>query len=73
MRYLEEVALQADEIQALKLHDVDNFNQTEAADKMKISQPTFNRILNSAYAKIADGLIHGKAIRLESLEIVSGR
>ncbi len=46
-------------------------NQTEAADKMKISQPTFNRILNSAYTKIADGLIHGKAIRLESLKDLS--
>jgi len=71
MRHLEEVALRVDEIQAIKLHDVDDLNQTEAADKMKISQPTFNRILNSAYTKIADGLIHGKAIRLESLKDLS--
>ena len=68
MRYLKEVVLQADEVQAIKLHDVDDLNQTEAATRMKISQPTFNRILNSAYAKIADGLIHGKAIQLESLK-----
>ena len=66
LRMLEEVVLRADELEALKLHDVDGLEQTKAAEKMKISQPTFARILDSAYKKIADALIKGKAIRIES-------
>ena len=65
MRLLEEVILGADEIEAVKLYEVDNVSQTIAAEKMKISQPTFARILDSANQKIADALINGKAIRVE--------
>ena len=62
---LEEVCLLSDEVEALKLHDVDNLEQIEAAQRMKISQPTFGRILNAAYKKIANAIITGKAIRIE--------
>lgn len=61
---IEEVILETDEIEALKLHDVNQLNQNKAAKEMKISQPTFARILNSAYKKLADGIINGKAIKL---------
>ncbi len=43
--------LKHDEVEALKLHDVDGLEQIKAAEKMKISQPTFARILDSAYKK----------------------
>ena len=52
MRYLEEVVLEKDELEALKLHDVDELDQTAAAEKMGISQPTFARTLNKVYKKI---------------------
>jgi len=65
MRHLDEVVLERDELEAIKLHDVDNLEQIEAAKKMKISQPTFGRILDSAYKKIANAIIFGKAIRIE--------
>lgn len=65
LRFLEEVVLGADELEALKLYEVDNFQQKEAAQKMGISQPTFARILGSANKKIATALIEGKAIRME--------
>lgn len=65
MRFLEEIILEKDELEALKLHDVDNLDQIEACKKMKISQPTFGRILDSTYKKIAKALIQGKAIRIE--------
>jgi predicted DNA-binding protein (UPF0251 family) len=65
LRHLGEVVLGHDEIEALKLHDVDGLDQIGAAKKMKISQPTFGRILDSAYKKIANALIKGKAIRIE--------
>jgi len=64
LRELEEVILLPDELEALKLYEIDNLEQTEAAEKMKISQPTFARILNSTHKKIAEALIKGKAIRI---------
>ena len=66
LRMLEEVVLKADELEALKLYDVDGLEQTKAAEKMKISQPTFARILDSANKKIAEALVKGKAIRIET-------
>lgn len=65
LRHLEEVVLEPDEIEALKLHDIDGLEQIQAAKKMKISQSTFARILDSTYKKIAEGIIQGKAIRVE--------
>ncbi len=65
LRMLEEINLLPDELEALKLHDVDGLEQIDAAKKMNISQPTFGRILNSAYKKISGAIIKGKAIRIE--------
>ena len=65
LRMLEETVLLADELEALKLYEVDGLEQTAAAKKMKISQPTFARLLGSANKKIAQAIIKGKAIRIE--------
>lgn len=65
LRMLSEVVLLPDELEALKLHDVDNLEQIEAAKKMGISQSTFARTLDRAYKKMAQALIKGKAIRVE--------
>jgi len=65
MRLLEEVIISADELEALKLYEVDGLAQTKAAEKMKISQPTFARILDGANKKIVEAIINGKAIRIE--------
>ena len=62
---LEEVILERDELEALKLHDVDGLEQIEAAKKMDISQPTFGRILDGTYKKIARAIVKGLAIRIE--------
>ncbi len=61
---LEEEELFHDELEALKLHDVDGLDQIEAAKKMKVSQPTFGRILDKAYKKIAIAIVKGKAIKI---------
>jgi predicted DNA-binding protein (UPF0251 family) len=65
LQRLEEVVLLADELEAFKLHDGDGLEQTEAAAKMGISQPTFARIIDQAHQKIAAAIINGKAIRIE--------
>ena len=66
LRRLEEIELKTDEIEAIKLKYIDNYEQIQAAEKMNISQSTFQRILASANKKIADALIHGKAIKIEN-------
>ncbi len=65
MSELEEVTLKMDEYESIKLKDFNEFDQTKCAEKMQISQPTFNRILNQARKKISDAIINGKAIRIE--------
>jgi len=65
LRMLEEVALSPEELEALKLYEVDGLGQIEAAGEMKISQPTFARTLESAQKKVAQAIIKGKAIRIE--------
>ncbi len=65
LKELEEVELLADEIEAIKLYLVDGLDQTQSAEKMGISQPTFARTVDSACKKVADALINGKAIKIE--------
>ena len=62
---LEEVVLTVEEFESLRLKDVNDMDQVDAAKKMNVSQPTFNRILNSARKKIATAITEGKAIKIE--------
>jgi predicted DNA-binding protein (UPF0251 family) len=66
LRFLEEVILENDELEALKLYEVDKLDQITSARWMKISQPTFARILDSAHKKIASALVYGQAIRIQT-------
>lgn len=67
-RFLEEVKLGVDEIEALRLVDLLSLGQVEAAGKMKVSQSTIQRILKSARKKISEALVFGKAIKVEGGE-----
>jgi len=62
---LEQVTLTLDEVEALRLADLNGLYHEQAAAEMKISRPTFSRIVEEARRKVADALIHGKALRLE--------
>lgn len=53
-----------DELEALRLADVENLSQAKAAALMDVSQPTFNRILSGARTKVARCLLDGDAIRM---------
>lgn len=64
MRRLRTVELSLEEIESYRLRHIDNLEQKEAAVRMHTSQSTYQRILSSAYKKIADALINGKAIRI---------
>jgi predicted DNA-binding protein (UPF0251 family) len=62
---LEEVVLTVDELEAIRLTDLEGLYQAEAAEKMSISRQTLGRILDSAHKKIADVLVHGKALLIK--------
>jgi predicted DNA-binding protein (UPF0251 family) len=62
---LQEVVLTLDELEALRLADLEGLYQEQAAERMGISRPTLGRILTTAHKKVAEALIRGKAIRLE--------
>ena len=61
---LKEVELAADEMEALRLADVEDLYHTEAAKRMKVSRQTFDRIVRRAHAKVAQALVHGRALRV---------
>ena len=65
LRILEEVLISIEEAEAIRLKDIEDLDQEHSAEKMNISRPTFQRVLESARKKIADALINGKAIRIE--------
>jgi predicted DNA-binding protein (UPF0251 family) len=69
---LEEVHLTLDEFEAIKLADFEALYQEQAAGKMNVSRQTFGRIIDSAHRKIADVLIHGKALKIEGGEVEIG-
>ncbi len=65
VRALDEVVMTLDEFEAIRLADLNGLYQEQAADEMRISRPTFSRIVESAHRKLADALVHGKALRIE--------
>jgi len=64
LRILEEVELTAEEAECLRLKNIEELNQKKCAEKMKTSPTTFQRILSSAYKKMSDAIINGKAIKI---------
>ena len=59
------VVIELDELEALRLSDCLGLYHEEAAARMNISRPTFSRIIERARRKVADALLHGKALRFE--------
>jgi len=62
---LQHVNLTVDELEAIRLADLEGLYQEQAAVKMKVSRQTFGRILESAHKKIADALVNGKALLIK--------
>jgi predicted DNA-binding protein (UPF0251 family) len=62
---LEEINLTLDELEAVRLADLEGLYQVDAAKKMDISRQTFGNIINSAHRKVADVLLNTKALKIE--------
>jgi predicted DNA-binding protein (UPF0251 family) len=74
VRVLERVPLELDEFEALRLADCLSLSHHKAAERMRVSRATFSRIVAAARHKVADALMHGKAIVImsENLENKTG-
>lgn len=64
-RELEENILKIEELEALRLKDLEDLDQEQCAERMEISRQTFQRILNAARRKMVDAIVNGKAVRIE--------
>jgi uncharacterized protein len=68
---LEQVAMTLDELEAIKLADLEGLYQEQAAARMGVSRPTFGRIVTTAHRKVAEALVWGKALRIEGGVVAS--
>jgi uncharacterized protein len=59
------VTVTLDEFESIRLADSEGLYQEEAARRMKVSRPTFGRIVDAAHRKVADALVNGKALKIE--------
>jgi len=70
---LEQVVLDVDEFEAIRLVDYEGLHLEDAARKLNVSRATCARIIDSAHHKIGTALTHGHAIRIEGGSFVLGK
>ncbi|NVD08477.1 DUF134 domain-containing protein [Vibrio sp. JPW-9-11-11] len=61
---LNQINLLADELEAIRLADLEALSQLEAATRMGVSRQTFGNIVKRARAKVAQSLVLGQAIMI---------
>lgn len=64
LRNLEVEEISVEELEALRLKNIKDLDQNRCAEKMNISQSTFQRLLSTAYKKVSQALIEGRAIKI---------
>jgi len=64
------VTLGIDELEALRLADLDGLYQEAAAERMGISRPTFARVLSRARATVIDALVNEKPLLIAGGPVV---
>ncbi len=62
---LPRVTLLYEELEALRLADLEGLTQAEAAERMQVSRSTFQRILEAGHRKVAMALTRGSALFIE--------
>ncbi|MBC2581714.1 DUF134 domain-containing protein [Clostridium sp. DJ247] len=61
---IEDITIKVEELEAMRLKDIEELNQEECAERMHVSRQTFQNIIDSARKKIATAIIEGKAINI---------
>jgi len=69
-RALQTVELPLDELEALRLADLEGLYQDSAAERMGVSRPTFSRLIAAARQKVADALLNSKALTFSGGNVV---
>lgn len=59
-----EVDLTLDELEAVRLMDEEELDQSACAKRLHVSRSTAQNIIRSAHRKIADALVNGRSIRI---------
>lgn len=72
-RNLEAVLLTLDELEALRLADLEGLYQEDAARQMNVSRQTFGNIISSARRKVADFLVNSKSLTIEGGNVVMNK
>ena len=61
-RELEQLQLAVDELEAIRLVDLEGLTHEQASEEMGVSRQTVGRVLERGRAKVAEALVDGKAI-----------
>ena len=62
---LERVQLAHDELEAVRLCDLEGMTQAEAGAAMGVSRGTIQRLVCSARKKIVEAVLHGQALMID--------
>ena len=62
LRKLEQIILYRDELETLKLCDLEGLTQEQAGERMGVSRGTIQRLLTEARKKVAQALVTGAAL-----------
>ncbi|MCW8996191.1 MAG: DUF134 domain-containing protein [Psychromonas sp.] len=68
---LKSIKIAADEFEAIRLVDLMQFSQQDAAQEMQVSRQTFANILKCARRKITSALVNGDALQLRETNTLS--
>ncbi|MGC7870024.1 DUF134 domain-containing protein [Desulfosporosinus sp. SYSU MS00001] len=61
---IEEVQLKIEELEAMRLKDLEGLSQEECAARMQISRQTFQNIIDEARRKVVRALMEDRAIKI---------
>jgi len=61
----DKICLKIEELEAMRLKDIEELSQEECAEKMRVSRQTFQNIIESARKKVTSALIEGKELQIK--------
>lgn len=62
---LQQATIKLEELEAMRLKDIEELSQEECAERMNVSRQTFQLIIDEARKKLVLALTQGKAISIE--------
>ncbi len=60
----QEIVMSIEEYEVIRLIDLQNFSQEQAAESMHVARTTVQRIYNEARKKIADCIVNSKQLKI---------